>query len=105
MRLVLKGSNEDKSGDLWYNTAALKTKDIKSSKISHKCFDCGCELILMEETTATMGNNLYPITKSVYRCPNKSCQDESDKRTAKRVEIKKEQDAKKALRLNKNKTV
>lgn len=88
-----------------YTTATVKTKDTKSSKISHKCFDCGCELILMEETTAIMGNNLYPITKSTYKCPNKECQEESDKRTAKRVEIKKEQDAKKALRLNKNKTV
>lgn len=85
---------------MWYTAAAL---NIKTQNISHKCFDCGCELILMEETTATMGNNLYPITKSTYRCPNQECQEELDKRTAKRQELKREQDAKKALRLNKNK--
>ncbi|MDO8639207.1 MAG: hypothetical protein Q7R43_06540 [Candidatus Daviesbacteria bacterium] len=86
----------------------MKTKDqknLKTQRLSHKCFDCGCELILMEETTATMGNNLYPITKSTYRCPNSDCQEESDKRTAKRVELRKDQDAKKALRLNKSKTI
>lgn len=52
----------------------------------------------MEETTAIMGNNLYPITKTTYRCSNETCQKEADLRAAKKVELKKEQEVARAKR-------
>ncbi|MFH0937154.1 MAG: hypothetical protein V1808_02590 [Candidatus Daviesbacteria bacterium] len=74
-----------------------------NQKVSpHKCNDCGCDLILIEETTAIHGNNLYPITRSVYICSNKECQAEADKRTATRIALKKEQEESRQRRTAEN---
>lgn len=46
----------------------------------------------MEVTVTKAGNNPSLITKTTYRCSNQECQDECDKRTAKKEEIRKEQE-------------
>lgn len=74
---------------MWYNTHALNTSE---KKLEPQCHDCGCALILVEVATFTVGNNPSPITKTTYRCPNKECQEESDKRAAKRLELRLEQE-------------
>lgn len=85
---------------LWYNTATLN--NIQGSPTSRKCNDCGSDLILVEEVTMTLGNNLYPITKSTYKCSNQKCQDEADKRNAKRLELKNQQEQARKERIQEN---
>lgn len=74
--------------DIIHTTLNIPNRDLSPNK----CIDCGSELILMEVTVHTSGNNPSPITKTTYRCSNDACQEECDKRTAKRIEIKREQD-------------
>lgn len=83
-----------------YTATVLNTKDQKETP--HKCWDCGADLILVEEVTMTLGNNLYPTTKSTYRCSNKDCQDEADRKAVKRAELKKEQELSRAKRIQEN---
>lgn len=64
-----------------------------------KCNDCGSDLVIVEETTMTLGNNLYPITKTIYRCTNKECQDDSDQKNAKRAEVRHDQEMARQKRL------
>lgn len=78
----------------------MKSSDQKQ-KI-HKCNDCGAILILVEEITMTLGNNLYPITKSIFKCSNNECQEEADKRAAKKLELKKELDDAREKRAQEN---
>lgn len=59
---------------------------------SNVCIDCGSKLVQVAVTTQTLGNNPSPITKTTYRCSNIACQEECDKRTAKQLELKKEQE-------------
>lgn len=91
---------EVKVGGLWYNTFALNNTDTISN--SHKCNDCGCDLILVEEVTMTLGNNLYPITKSTFKCSDKECQAEADKKAAKKLELKLELEQARAKRAQEN---
>jgi hypothetical protein len=63
----------------------LKTPKQKTSGL--KCNNCGADLILIETTTTTIFNNLSPITKTIYHCSNTTCQEETNKRTAKRIEL------------------
>lgn len=62
-------------------------KTPKQKKTILKCNNCGADLILVETTTTTIFNNLSPITKTTYRCSNASCQVETDRKTAKRIEL------------------
>ncbi len=41
----------------------------------------------------TLGNNLYPITKTTYKCTNKECQDDSDQKNAAKAKARHEQEA------------
>jgi hypothetical protein len=68
----------------------LKTLNHKVSPL--KCRDCGSNLVLVDVTTYTINNNPSSITQSTYRCSNKACQAESDKREAKRLKVKKDQE-------------
>ncbi len=63
-----------------------------------KCNVCGCDLILMEVMTHTIGNNFSPITKNTYHCSNEVCQKDTDEKTAKRIKLKKEQEDAQAIR-------
>lgn len=85
---------------MWYNTPALNTST--QNRISLKCSNCGSELIFVEEVTVTIGNSLYPMTKTTYRCSNQVCQDETDRKVAKNLELKKEREQLKENRLKSN---
>lgn len=41
------------------------------------------------------------MTQNTYRCSNKTCQDEIDKRTTKRIELRNEQELARQKRLEK----
>lgn len=57
-----------------------------------KCHGCGRDLILVKTSSYTIDNNPSPITKTTYRCSDDVCQEESEKRAAKKLELKLEQD-------------
>lgn len=83
-----------------YNTLALNT-DLASSTL--KCNQCGADLIVKKTTTSKNERSFSSMTVTVYLCSNKECQEEIDKRTAKRLELKNEQDLARQRRLAKNK--
>lgn len=88
---------------LCYNGRALKKS---SSKISSRnCSICGSSLILVEETTAIMGNNLYPITKTIFHCSNQNCQNAMDEKVAKNAQFRKDQAEAKQKRMDALKVV
>ena len=72
-----------------------------SSDISRKCNQCGEDLVLQKTTTLKSERSFAPMTQNTYRCSNKTCQDEIDKRTSKRIELKNEQEMARQKRLEK----
>lgn len=66
-----------------------------------KCNQCGCDLILKKTKTQKTDSTFSNTTVSTYVCSNKVCQDEIDKRTAKRIELRNEQELARQRRLNK----
>lgn len=70
--------------------------------ISEKvCAKCGSKLIELSQTTSAPGNPNFPMTKTIYRCSDDSCQASIDK-------LKRDLEQQKAERLeraerNKNK--
>lgn len=76
-----------------YNSHSLNTPKESSTKPAPlKCHGCGSDLILVKVVVHTVDNNPYPITKTTYRCSDDVCQAESEKRAAKKLELKLEQD-------------
>lgn len=49
-------------------------------------------MIKVSKATDTIDGSLFPQTTTTYRCSNKSCQDEIDKQTKKRLQIIKEKE-------------
>lgn len=72
-----------------------------SSEIKRKCNQCGEDLVLQKTTTLKSERSFAPMTQNTYRCSNKTCQDEIDKRTSKRIELKNEQEMARQKRLEK----
>jgi len=66
---------------------------------SLKCNQCGCELILQKTGIRNTQNCFFPTTVITYRCSNKSCQEEIDKKTVKRIELRHEQELARQKRL------
>lgn len=66
-----------------------------------KCNQCGSDLILKETKTEKSEKSFASTTVTTYLCSNKSCQEEIDKRTAKRIALKAEQDLARQKRLEK----
>lgn len=66
-----------------------------------KCNQCGSDLIVVESKTQKKETSFSSTTVITYRCSNKACQDEIDKRTAKRIALKNEQEQARADRANK----
>lgn len=75
---------------MWYNAGALKTTP--QEKVLPKCCICGAELILIEEVSIATGNSLYPMTKTTYHCSDQQCQEETDRKVAKRLEAIRERE-------------
>lgn len=85
---------------MWYNAGALNIKH--QEKTLPKCCICGAELILIEEVSIATGNSLYPMTKTTYRCSDPQCQDETNKKVAKKLEAIKERELLKTNRTKVN---
>ncbi len=72
-----------------------------------KCSQCGRRLIFVGKTETK--DTFSKVVTTIYRCPDKTCQEGINKRTKARIKLQKEQDsAKKAriktkMRLNKRK--
>lgn len=66
-----------------------------------KCNQCGADLILKTTRTEKSERCFAAMTVTTYRCSNQICQDEIDKRTAKRLELKAQQDLARQERLKK----
>lgn len=66
-----------------------------------KCNQCGANLVLKKTTTQKSEHRFASMTQNSYRCSNKSCQDEIDKKLIKRLELKQEQELARQRRLNK----
>lgn len=79
----------------------------KSTKQVPQCSQCGKRLIFVGKTETK--DTFSKVVTTIYRCPDKTCQQGIDKRTKARIKLQKEQDsAKKAriktkMRLNKKK--
>lgn len=69
---------------------------------THKCFQCGSDLILVSEKSEMLEGSRFPQTTSIYRCSDDSCQQEKDKETAKRIKLKDQRlaETKKRVKLN-----
>jgi len=65
------------------------------------CNQCGCDLILKKTRTEKTERSFASITVNTYICSNKECQDEIDKKTAKRIELRNEQELARQRRLEK----
>ncbi len=50
-----------------------------------KCSQCQSRLIVVKVETEKIENHRFPVTITTYRCSNKECQTETDKRTAIRL--------------------
>lgn len=85
-----------KTAILWYN---LKRLSNKSNSSIAKCNQCGCDLIIQTSRTEKSERSFASTTIITYRCSNQSCQDEIDKKTAKRIELKNEQELARQKRL------
>lgn len=77
------------------------SSNLNSSSLSLKCNQCGCDLVLQKTTTLKSERSFAPMTQNTYRCSNKTCQDEIDKRTSKRIELRNEQELARQKRLEK----
>ena len=62
-------------------------------------------MIVVFQATVRSGNNLYPITKTIYRCSNEVCQGKADARNAKKEQLRKEQELAREKRAAKNNPV
>lgn len=69
--------------------------------LNPKCNQCGADLVLQKTTTQKSEHRFASMTQNSYRCSNKSCQDEIDKKLIKRLELKQEQELARQKRLNK----
>lgn len=72
-----------------------------NSDTNRKCNQCGNDLVLQKTTTLKSERSFAPMTQNTYRCSNQACQDEIDKRTSKRIELKNEQEMARQKRLEK----
>ena len=50
-----------------------------------RCSQCESKLIIVKVETEKIENHRFPVTITTYRCSNKACQIETDKRTAARL--------------------
>lgn len=82
---------------LCYNAAALNNTDNITTVLT--CNQCGCDLVLQQTNVRKTEHSFSPTTVITYRCSNQACQDEIDKKTAKRIELKQEQDLARQRRL------
>jgi DNA-directed RNA polymerase subunit RPC12/RpoP len=81
----------------------------KSASFVQKCTYCGSKLVLVSEKTAKLDNYASLVTTKIYKCSNKECQSDIDKKTTGRITLQKQQEkakktrieAKKGMRLNK----
>lgn len=80
-----------------YTTSSLPV--ISSHNSTPKCRICGSELIFVKKVTEQIENYKSEVTTTVYRCSNKECQDDIDKKTELRQKTQKEQEAAKLRRL------
>ncbi|MDO8498385.1 MAG: hypothetical protein Q7S44_01220 [bacterium] len=71
-----------------------------NSQTSPTCNQCGSKLILLETKVQKLEKSFSAMTTTIFRCSNKICQDEIDKRTAKRIELRNEQEIARQNRLN-----
>lgn len=69
---------------------------VKSSK---KCYDCGSDLLLIEEKVEIVEGQLSPVTTSYYKCSDQSCSDDFDKKTIIRAKQRQEQEDAKVKRM------
>ncbi len=80
-----------------------------SSSITRQpqCSQCGKKLIFVGKTETK--DTFSKVVTTIYRCPDKVCQEGIDKRTKARIKLQKEQDSAKKkriktkMRLNKKK--
>lgn len=72
-----------------------------TSESKRICNQCGSDLVLQKTTTLKSERSFAPMTQNSYRCSNKICQDEIDKKTAKRIELKNDQEKARQERLEK----
>jgi len=72
-----------------------------------QCNQCGRRLIFVGKTETK--DTFSKVVTTIYRCPDKTCQEGIDKRTKARIKLQKEQDSAKKkriktkMRLNKRK--
>jgi len=71
---------------------------IISDLSKRQCNQCGSDLILVK-TIIEDKNSPSPVTNLIYRCSNKSCQKEINKKSLARVKYFKEQEK---ARINRN---
>lgn len=81
---------------VWYNGQTLTPNSSKSQ--DHRCFQCGSPLIFVSEKTEKTDGNMYPMTTTIYRCSNKVCQAEIDKKLNERKILRKKQEKEKEER-------
>lgn len=66
---------------------------------AHKCNQCGSDLILIKEVTQMVGEYRAPVTVTTYRCSDKTCQKDIDKKTMARISFQKQQDDSKKAKI------
>lgn len=71
------------------------------SMAAPRCNQCGAELVIQKITTQKNEHSFAATAVTKYQCSNKECQEEIDKRTAKRIEIRTEQELARQKRLEK----
>lgn len=80
---------------------------ISNPKQIPACSQCGRRLIVVDKTETK--DTFSKIVTTIYRCPDKTCQEGIDKRTKARIKLQKKQDSAKKeriktkMRLNKRK--
>lgn len=84
---------------------------ITSNNDHLRCNQCDSKLIVVKKKTEKIEGNRSPVTFVTYRCSDKTCQEDIDKKTDKRLKLQEEQEQAKqnriniklGMRLNKNK--
>jgi len=59
---------------------------------AHKCFQCGSPLIFVSKKTEKTEGNMYPMTTTIYKCSNKVCQADTNRKISERREMRKKQE-------------
>lgn len=77
---------------------------------SRICSECGSNLLLVEEKTEIVEDQLSPVTTSIFQCSDNKCKKEFDMRTALRMKLIKEQETARVkrienIKLNRMKTI